>query len=112
MCLAWIGLVPRHAHRKSPDEEFAEIDVLLFGSQQQIEVDRVGVRRFWRMNRDSILLFKHDIAVWRDQLHQRAPTHPVRLLLQIEQPHEALLSLVFFPIIESVDAVKAGENAV
>src|SRR5207248_9268507 len=39
-------------------------------------------------------------------------THAVGRFLQIEQPHEALLALVLLPIIESVDAMKAGENAV
>ena len=110
----WRGLALSHGMRtdKSADKEFAEVHVLFLRAQQKIEVDHVSVRRFGRMNRDRVFLFEHDVSVRRDEFHQRAPGHAVGRFLQIEQPHESLLALVFLPVIESVHAMKAGEDAV
>src|SRR5258705_8879164 len=71
--LARIGLVPRHAHRKAADKEFAEGHVLFSGAEQEVEVDRVSVGGFGRMEGDSVLFFEYDVAIRRDELDERAP---------------------------------------
>ena len=63
------------------------------------------------MNGDRVFFFEDHASIRSNEFHERAPGHMVGRLLPIEQAHEPLFPLVFLPVIESVHAVEASEDA-
>src|SRR5437773_1798528 len=106
--------LPRHGKPKADSERSALAlqESTSERAQQQVEVDEAGISRFWRVDRDGVLLFERHAAVRSNEFNEPAPRHTVNRFFQIEQADEALFSLILLPVIEPIDAMEAGENPV
>ena len=75
------------------------------------------------MESNGVFLFEDGGAVGRDVFSERAPGNAVGISggmsgrrrsggPTFEQAHKALFALVLFPVVEAIDAMEAGEDAV
>ena len=107
-----IGFVPGHANGEAADKEFTELDIFVFGAEEQGEIDGIGVGGFGRMKGDGVFLFEDDFATGGDEFNEGGPLDSVEFLFEVEQTNEALAAFVFFPVVEPVDAMETGEDTV